>query len=92
MPKKFPPEARAHAIRMTLDQLGDYDSVSTAPKLNDKMSAPFHLIGHHLLITSPRTPCSSSPPPPKLKPLTCTEIGDYTDQRDVTYCRHEAQY
>jgi transposase-like protein len=39
MPKKFPPEVRDRAIRMTLDRLDEYDSVSAAakalaPKLN----------------------------------------------------------
>ncbi|MFT2816895.1 transposase [Leifsonia sp. A12D58] len=39
MPKKFPPEVRERAIRMTLDQLDEYYSVSAAaravtPKLN----------------------------------------------------------
>lgn len=39
MPKKFPPEVRDRAVRMTLDRLGDYESVSAAakalaPKLN----------------------------------------------------------
>ena len=39
MPKKFPPEVRDRAIRMTLERLDEYDSVSAAakalaPKLN----------------------------------------------------------
>lgn len=39
MPKKFPPEVRERAVRMTLDRLPDYASVSAAahaiaPKLN----------------------------------------------------------
>lgn len=32
MPKKFPSEVRDRAVRMTLDRLGDYESVSAAAK------------------------------------------------------------
>jgi transposase len=39
MPKKYPPEVRDRAVRMALDRLGKYESVSKAakalaPKLN----------------------------------------------------------
>jgi transposase len=39
MPKKYPPEVRDRALRMDLDRLGEYESVSKAtkslaPKLN----------------------------------------------------------
>ena len=39
MPKKYPPEVRDRAVRMALDRLGEYESVSKAakalaPKLN----------------------------------------------------------
>jgi len=39
MPKKFPPEVHARAVRMALDRLDEYDSVlaaasALAPKLN----------------------------------------------------------
>ena len=39
MPKKFPPEVRDRAVRMTLDRLSDYPTVyaacsALAPKLN----------------------------------------------------------
>lgn len=32
MPKKFPPEVRDRAVRMTLDRLDEDDSVSAAAK------------------------------------------------------------